>query len=54
SGSAWEYDGQVGQYYLHLFAKEQPDLNWKNPALRQKVYWKNPALRQKVYDLMNF
>lgn len=43
SGSAWEYDGQVVQYYLHLFAKEQPDLNWKNPALRQKVY-----------DLMNF
>ncbi|MST86975.1 glycoside hydrolase family 13 protein [Lactobacillus porci] len=38
SGSAWEYDEQVGQYYLHLFAKQQPDLNWTNPALRDKIY----------------
>jgi len=30
-GSAWEWDQQTGQYYLHLFAKEQPDLNWRNP-----------------------
>ncbi len=30
-GSAWEWDEHTGQYYLHLFAKEQPDLNWRNP-----------------------
>ncbi|CAH0352090.1 alpha-amylase family glycosyl hydrolase [Sphingobium sp. CECT 9361] len=33
-GSAWEWDAQTGQYYLHAFLKEQPDLNWRNPALR--------------------
>jgi alpha-glucosidase len=32
-GSAWEYDGPSGQYYLHSFLKEQPDLNWRNPAV---------------------
>ncbi len=37
-GSAWEYDDITGEYYLHLFAKEQPDLNWTNPAVREKVY----------------
>ena len=43
SGSAWEYDETSGQYYLHFFSKKQPDLNWENPQLRQKVY-----------DMMNF
>ncbi len=38
SGSAWEYDGASNQYYLHLFAKEQPDLNWSNPEVRNKLY----------------
>jgi alpha-glucosidase len=33
-GSAWEWDETTGQYYLHAFLKEQPDLNWRNPALR--------------------
>jgi oligo-1,6-glucosidase/alpha-glucosidase len=33
-GSAWEYDEPSGQYYLHAFMKEQPDLNWRNPELR--------------------
>lgn len=37
-GSTWEYVPEVDQYYLHLFAKEQPDLNWDNPAMRQEVY----------------
>ncbi len=31
---AWSYDAERGQYYLHLFAREQPDLNWDNPAVR--------------------
>ena len=34
-GKAWEYDQPTGQYYLHLFTKEQPDVNWRNPAVRQ-------------------
>lgn len=38
SGSAWEYVEERGQYYLHLFAIEQPDLNWENPDLRNEVY----------------
>ena len=37
-GSAWEYSEETGQYYLHLFSKKQPDLNWENPAMRQDVY----------------
>lgn len=36
-GAAWEYDPQTGQYYLHSFAKQQPDLNWDNPEVRQAM-----------------
>lgn len=43
SGSAWEFDEDSGQYYLHLFSKKQPDLNWANEQVRQSVY-----------DMMNF
>lgn len=43
SGSAWEFDETSGQYYLHLFSKKQPDLNWENETVRQKVN-----------DMMNF
>lgn len=43
SGSAWEYCPEVGEYYLHLFSKKQPDLNWENPTVRKEVY-----------DIMNF
>ena len=42
-GSAWKFDQGTGQYYLHFFAPQQPDLNWQNPRLRQKIY-----------DMMNF
>ncbi|WP_122645632.1 glycoside hydrolase family 13 protein [Enterococcus mediterraneensis] len=38
SGPAWEFDEDSGQYYLHLFSKKQPDLNWQNPKVRQEVY----------------
>ena len=38
SGSAWEKDEASGQYYLHLYTKEQPDLNWANPKVRQEVF----------------
>ncbi len=37
-GSAWEWDEASGQYYLHAFLKEQPDLNWRNPAVRSAMY----------------
>ena len=43
SGTAWELDETSGQYYLHLFSKKQPDLNWENQEMRQAVY-----------DMMNF
>lgn len=43
SGSAWQWDEKAGQYYLHFFSKKQPDLNWENKNLRQKIY-----------DMMNF
>ena len=36
-GSAWEYDEQLGEYYLHVFAKQQADLNHDNPALRREI-----------------
>lgn len=36
-GSAWEQDTATGEYYLHTFAKEQPDLNWENPKLRKEL-----------------
>lgn len=37
-GSAWEYDPTTGEYYLHLFSKKQPDLNWENPRVRAAIY----------------
>ena len=37
-GSAWEFDEASGQYYLHTFAKQQPDLNWENPAVRKAIF----------------
>ena len=36
-GSAWELDQQTGQYYYHSFLKEQPDLNWRNPAVKEAM-----------------
>ena len=38
SGSAWEYDETTGQYYMHLFSKKQPDLNWANPKVRDEIF----------------
>lgn len=37
-GSAWQYDEQTGQYYLHIFAKEQPDLNWESDKLKDELF----------------
>ncbi|WP_151735403.1 glycoside hydrolase family 13 protein ['Paenibacillus yunnanensis' Narsing Rao et al. 2020] len=38
SGPAWEYDEKTDEYYLHLFSRKQPDLNWENPKLREELY----------------
>jgi oligo-1,6-glucosidase len=38
SGSAWTFNEATGEYYLHMFSKKQPDLNWENPKVRQEVY----------------
>ncbi|MBW8855451.1 MAG: alpha-amylase, partial [Bradyrhizobium sp.] len=37
-GPAWEYDAATGQYYYHAFLSQQPDLNWRNPALREAMH----------------
>jgi oligo-1,6-glucosidase len=59
SGSAWEYDETTGEYYLHLFSKKQPDLNWENPKLRQEVYdmmkfWLDKGIDGFRMDVINF
>ncbi|MFD1019671.1 glycoside hydrolase family 13 protein [Thalassobacillus hwangdonensis] len=59
SGSAWDYDEATGQYYLHLFAKKQPDLNWENPDLRTDVYemmnfWLDKGIDGFRMDVINF
>ena len=38
SGSAWQFDERSGEYYLHIFSKKQPDLNWENPDVRRAIY----------------
>lgn len=37
-GSAWEYDHDTDEYYLHIFSKHQPDLNWENVTLRHEIH----------------
>ncbi|MDO5533318.1 MAG: alpha-glucosidase [Propionibacteriaceae bacterium] len=37
-GSGWAFDAESGEYYLHLFSRKQPDLNWENPEVREAVY----------------
>jgi oligo-1,6-glucosidase len=36
--SAWQFDADTGEYYLHLYSRKQPDLNWENPQVRREVY----------------
>jgi glycosidase len=59
SGSAWEYDEATDEYYLHLFATEQPDLNWDNPRVRFAVhqimrYWLDKGVSGFRLDVINF
>lgn len=58
-GSAWQWDEATGQYYLHLFATKQPDLNWENPAMRADVYammrwWLDAGVDGFRMDVINF
>ena len=57
-GSAWELDPATGQYYLHLFAREQADLNWENPAVRSEVkniihFWAKKGVDGFRLDVIN-
>jgi oligo-1,6-glucosidase len=38
SGPAWQFDERSGEYYLHIFSRKQPDLNWENPEVRRAIY----------------
>ncbi|KKK21727.1 hypothetical protein ARAM_005898 [Aspergillus rambellii] len=58
-GSAWEYDESSGEYYLHLFAREQPDLNWENTNVRDAVhdiirFWLERGADGFRMDVINF
>ncbi|WP_270182467.1 glycoside hydrolase family 13 protein [Alkalihalobacillus sp. CinArs1] len=58
-GSAWQYDETTEEYYLHLFSKKQPDLNWENPTLREEVYelmsfWLDKGVDGFRMDVINF
>lgn len=59
SGSAWEYDETTDEYFLHLFSKKQPDLNWENPRLRREIYemmtwWLDKGIDGFRMDVINF
>ena len=58
-GSAWEKDAATGEYYLHLFAKQQPDLNWRNPEVQTAVFdmmrwWLDKGVDGFRIDMGNF
>jgi oligo-1,6-glucosidase len=59
SGPAWDYDENTNEYYLHLFSKKQPDLNWENPVLRNEIYtmmkfWLDKGIDGFRMDVINF
>lgn len=59
SGSAWQYDEATDEYFLHIFSKKQPDLNWENPTLRHEVYnmmkwWLDKGIDGFRMDVINF
>jgi oligo-1,6-glucosidase len=58
-GSAWQYEAKTNQYYLHLFSKKQPDLNWENEHVRSFVYemmrfWLDKGIDGFRMDVINF
>ena len=59
SGPAWQYDTATGEYYLHLFSRKQPDLNWENPAVRRAIHammrwWLDRGVDGFRMDVINF
>ncbi len=57
-GSAWEYDEKTEEYYLHIFSRHQPDLNWDNSEVREKIYrmmewWLNKGIDGFRMDVIN-
>ncbi len=57
-GSTWTYDEGTDEYYLHLFTEKQPDLNWENPEMRNKIYkimrwWLNKGIDGFRMDVIN-
>ncbi|HKY56561.1 MAG TPA: alpha-glucosidase [Aeromicrobium sp.] len=59
SGSAWEWSPERSQFYLHLFAVEQPDLNWDNPEVREAIFammnwWLDRGIDGFRMDVINF
>lgn len=59
AGSAWEYDDASDEYYLHLFAKEQPDLNWDHPPVRDAIheiirFWLSRGIDGFRLDVINY
>ena len=58
-GSAWQFDEKTGEYYLHLFSRKQPDLNWENPEVRHAVHdmmrwWLDRGVDGFRMDVINF
>lgn len=58
-GSAWEYDDETNQYYYHAFAKEQVDLNWSNPKVKEAMFevmefWLEKGVDGFRLDVINF
>jgi len=58
-GSAWTWDERRGQYYYHTFLKEQPDLNWYQPQMREALanivrFWMNKGIDGFRFDVVNF
>lgn len=59
TGSAWEYDPQTQEFYLHLFSKKQPDLNWENPEVKKEIFkmirfWLDKGVDGFRMDVINF
>lgn len=59
SGSAWQYDETTDEYYLHLFSKKQPDVNWDNEHVRKEIYemmkfWLDKGIDGFRMDVINF
>ena len=59
SGPAWELDPATGEYYLHIFSRKQPDLNWETPELREAIYemlrwWLERGVDGFRMDVVNF